>query len=186
MKSIVDYLEPRERRNLAGLGLLLILALLFFFLGALGQRRGYVRARESLASLQEDARTAEAARDAAKAEWQRWDEARLDLVKLHQDYFYHQDEGISKLRLDLQQLFNSLSLNPPDVKFDYVDYDKDKAQKVSVTFTFTGSYALLRRFLFAVEKFPKLLFVERITFVSIDPASGLLNLKIAVAAYYDL
>jgi len=186
MKSIVDYLEPRERRNLAGLGLLLILALLFFFLGALGQRRGYVRARESLASLQEAARTAEAARDAAKAEWQRWDEARLDLLKLHQDYFYHQDEGISKLRLDLQQLFNSLSLNPPDVKFDYVDYDKDKAQKVSVTFTFTGSYALLRRFLFAVEEFPKLLFVERITFVSIDPASGLLNLKIAVAAYYDL
>jgi len=186
MKSIVEYLEPRERRNLAGLSLLFILALLFFLIGALGQRRGYVRARESVANLQGDARTAEAARDAARAEWQRWDEAQLDLVKLHKDYFYRQDEGISKLRLDLQQLFDSLGLNAPDVKFDYVDYDKDKAQKVSVTFTFTGSYALLRRLLFAVEEFPRLLFVERITFVSIDPASGLLNLKIAVAAYYDL
>jgi Tfp pilus assembly protein PilO len=186
MKSIVEYLAPRERRNLAGISLLFVLALLFFFFGALGQRRGYLRAQDSLASLQADARTAEAARDAAQAEWRRWDEARLDLVTLHKDYFYHQGEGITKLRFDLQKLFNSLGLNTSDVKFDYVDYEKDKAQKVSVTFTFTGSYALLRRFLFAVEEFPRLLFVERITFVSIDPASGLLNLKIAVAAYYDL
>jgi Tfp pilus assembly protein PilO len=186
MKSIAERLERRERRNLAGLGLLLVLALVFFILGGLGQKRGYSRSQESLASLRADARTAEDARYAAKAEWRRWDQARLDLVTLHKDFFYHQDEGISKLRLDLQKLFNSLSLNTADVKFDYVDYEKDKAQKVSVTFTFTGSYALLRRFLFAVEEFSRLLFVERITFVSIDPASGLLNLKIAVAAYYDL
>jgi Tfp pilus assembly protein PilO len=186
MKSIADHLDKRERRNLAGLGLVFVLALLFFFLGGLGQRRGYFQARDSLASLQADARTARDTRDAAQAEAHRWDEAGLDLAALHKDYFYHQGEGISRLRLDLQQLFNSLSLSTSDVKFDYVDYEKDKAQKVSVTFTFTGSYALLRRFLFAVEEFPRLLFVERIAFVSIDPASGLLNLKIAVAAYYDL
>ena len=186
MKNIAEYLERGERRNVAVLGLVFVLALLFLVFVALGQRRGYHRAAGDLEVLRAEAQSADAVRSEAKGEWFRWDEARLDLETLHRDYFYHKDQGISKLRLDLQQLFNGQGLNPSDLKFDYADYEKDKAQKVSATFTFSGSYELLRRFLFSVEEFPRLLFVERITFVSIDSGSGSLNLKIAVAAYNDL
>ncbi len=186
MKSIAEFLERRERKRLAVIGLVFVLSLLFLVFIALGQRRGYYRATGDLEAVRAEARSADQVRGEAKAEWLRWDEARIDLETLHRDYFYHRDQGISKLRLDLQQLFNGQGLRPSDLKFDYADYEKDKAQKISATFTFSGSYELLRRFLFSVEEFPKLLFVERITFVSIDPASGSLNLKIALAAYHEL
>jgi Tfp pilus assembly protein PilO len=186
MWKIAEFVTQRERRILTGLGLLVALALLFLIFGGLGERRGYFRSLASGDALRQDARSAEAERDSAKARWQAWDEARRDLGKLRREFFYHKDEGITRLRLDLQQVLGGLGLNPADLKFDYVNYEKDKAQKVSATFTFSGSYDTLRRFLFAVEKFPRLLFAERITFVSIEPRSGSLNLKIAMAAYYEL
>lgn len=186
MKNVADLLNPAERRTVAGLGLLFLAALLFLVFGGWGARRGYFRSLASEGDVRQEARQAEADRDAAKAGWQAWAGARGDLDKLHRDYFYHQDEGISRLRLDLQQILGSLGLNPMDLKFDYVEYEKDRAEKVTASFTFSGSYDTLRRFLFAVEKFPRLLYAERITFVSIEPQSGALNLRIAMAAYYEL
>ncbi len=186
MKSIVERLTPRERRTLAGIGLVFVLVVLFLTIVALGQRRGYFGSLRSAADLRVEARNAAASRDSAKADAQAWTDARRDLDKLRREAFYHKDEGISRLRLDLQQILGPLGVNPRDLKFDYVDYEKNKAQKVTATFTFSGSYGTLRRFLFAVEKFPRLLYVERVNFVSIEPKSGTLNLKIAMAAYYEL
>lgn len=186
MRTIVESLSPRERRTLAGLGVLLFLALVFLVVFGLGQRHGYSKGLKDLEAARAEARTADQALESARTEWQRWSRARTDLDTLRREYFYHRDEGIARLRLDLQALFGGLGLNPPDVKFDYADYDKEKAQKVTATFTFSGSYEVLRRFLFAVEEFPRLLFVERVTFVSIEPRAGTLNLKIAMAAYYEL
>ncbi len=186
MKSVVDRLTPKERRALAGIGLVFVLVVLFLFIVALGQRRGYFGSLQSAEDLRLEARSAAAARDSAKADAQAWSDARRDLDKLRKEAFYHKDEGISRLRLDLQQVLGPLGVNPRDMKFDYVDYDKNKAQKVTATFTFGGTYATLRRFLFAVEKFPRLLYVERVNFVSIEPKTGMLNLKIAMAAYYEI
>lgn len=186
MNNAADLLTPKDRRILAGLGAVCLLAILFLVLGGLGQRRGARTRLESLAAAQNETRLAEAARDSARTEWQSWEDARLDLAGLRRDYFYRRADGIARLRLDLQKIFNSLGLAPADVKFDYTDYDKEAAQKVTVTFTFSGSYGLLRRFLFAVEKFPKLLFAERVDFLSIETRSGALNLKIALTAYYEL
>lgn len=186
MKNAAEYLAPKDRRILAGLGLAFVLALLVLIFGGLGQRRGTFNRLESLVAVRNETRAVEIARDSARAEWLGWDGARVDLDALRRDYFYHQTDGIARLRLDLQKIFNSLGLSPADVKFDYVDYEKDRAQKVTVTFTFSGSYGLLRRFLFAVEQFPKLLFAERVDFVSIETRNGSLNLKIALAAYYEL
>lgn len=186
MRNIAEFVTPRERRILAGLGLLVALALILLIFGGLGQRGGYFHILASTDGVRQESRAAEAERDSAKAGWLAWEDARRDLDKLHRESFYHKDEGIARLRLDLQQVLGSLGLSPADLKFDYADYEKDKAQKVTATFTFSGSYGTLRRFLFAVEKFPRLLFAERITFVSIEPRSGSLNLKIAMAAYYEL
>ncbi len=186
MRNIAEFVTPKERRTLAGLGLLVGLAFLFLVFGGLAQRRGYFRNLASADALRQEAWAAVAERDSAKASWRAWIDARRDLDKLRRESFYHKEEGIARLRLDLQQVLGSLGLNPADLKFDYADYEKDKAQKVTATFTFSGSYDTLRRFLFAVEKFPRLLFAERITFVSIESKSGSLNLKIAMAAYYEL
>jgi Tfp pilus assembly protein PilO len=186
MKSAAERLTIKERRTLAGLGAALVLVVLFLVVVALGQRRGYFGSLEAAGNLRLEAGTAEAERDSAKAGAQAWTEARRDLDKLRSETFYQKDEGISRLRLDLQQVLGPFGVSPRDLKFDYVDYEKDKAQKVTATFTFSGTYGTLRRFLFAVEKFPRLLYVERVNFVSIEPRSGTLNLKISMVAYYEL
>ena len=56
--------------------------------------------------------------------------------------------------------------------------------KINVTFTFTGSYPILKRFLQTLEQFPKFLLLEKVDFLKIRGDGTMLELRIILAAYY--
>ena len=186
MKEIVNLLEPREKKILAGLAVLLgalavCLAIIAWATGGTSQRQD---ARVKALSRQVEA--ADRERTSLRAEVSRWEEARLDGRALRRDRFYREKNGVNELRLDLQKIFSGVGLEFPQSKFVYAELDKEQARKVEISFNFSGSYALLKRFLADVEKQPRILFVERVNFLKIDSSSGDLLLKVTLVAYYAI
>lgn len=117
--------------------------------------------------------------------WSSWEATRKDLEETKAKYLYGGDKGIQDLRLDLQQLFQETGVRSPQVAYEYFDFPKERVRRVHVSFSFSGSYFLLKRFLHAVEQFPKFVFVERIDFLDVNSLSGRIELKIILAGYYE-
>jgi len=186
MKELVSLLEPKEKKILAGLSVLLgalAVCLLALALGSGGASHGR---KGTVDTLSRDFEAADRERTSLRQELFLWEEARRDGLALRKDRFYRERNGINELRLDLQEIFTGVGLEFPPAKFDYLELDKEKARKVEVSFNFSGSYGLLKQFLADVEKQPRFLFVERINFLNIDSGSGNLLLKITLAAYYAI
>jgi len=186
MKEIVRLLEPREKRILAGLAALLGVLAVCLVILAWSTGGAVQRQAARVKTLDRQAGAAERERTSLRAEVSRWEDARLDSQALRRDRFYRERNGVNDLRLDLQKIFSGVGLEFPQAKFDYVELDKEQARKVEVSFNFSGSYALLKRFLADVEKQPRFLFVERVNFLNIDSSSGNLLLKVTLAAYYGI
>jgi Tfp pilus assembly protein PilO len=55
----------------------------------------------------------------------------------------------------------------------------------TATFQISGPYALIKRFVYEVEHFPRFLIVEKVDFVDIQRQSGALKLKITLAGYFE-
>ncbi len=178
-------MDAGERKTLERFAAAVLLAAALFFLLALGQRTRVFEARDALAQLQESARRAETAEAGAKAEWLRWQEARGDLDSLRGKSFYDGATVFQSLRRDLQQIFARGGMDVPDIGYRYSDIEKVPIKKVVVTFGYSGSYADLKRFLGMVERFPRFLAVEKIDFQKTDTESGLLNLRLTLAGYYE-
>ena len=178
-------MDDRERKTLARLGVGVLLAAAVFFVLAVGQRTRVFEARDTLAQLQESARRAEAARAEADAQWLRWQQARGDLDSFRGKAFYDGATVYPTLRRDLQQIFARGGMDVPDIGYRYSDIEKVPVKKVVVTFAYSGSYADLKRFLGMVEAFPKFLAVEKIDFQKTDAETGLLNLRLTLAGYYE-
>jgi Tfp pilus assembly protein PilO len=77
-------------------------------------------------------------------------------------------------------------MDVPLIRYQYSDLERLPIKKIVVTFNYAVTYADLRQFLAIVERFPKFLAVEKIDFQKIDAESGLLNLKMTMAAYYEI
>lgn len=105
--------------------------------------------------------------------------------ELKRTRFYSDVQGFQDLRLDLQALFDAAGVTVGDIVYGHTDYPRDGLHRVSVEFSFNGSYASLKLFLDRVERFPKFLFVEKIDFQNIGLRPGLLELKITMAGYYE-
>ncbi|MGB9004297.1 MAG: GspMb/PilO family protein [Candidatus Aminicenantales bacterium] len=186
MKELVKFLEPGERKILAGLSALLGALLVFLLAFSLAAGGAFSRRVSAVNSLRRQFQSADRERTALRQEFSQWEEAGRDGLALRQDRFYRESNGINELRLDLQEVFSGVGLEFPQAKFDYLEFEKEKARKVAVSFNFSGSYGLLKQFLAEVEKQPRFLFVERINFLNIDTGSGNLLLKITLAAYYAI
>jgi hypothetical protein len=184
MKDIFRAFSDKERQRLRLLSLILGFSLVFLFLVSLRERRSFHRLDNGLAGQTAEFAKLDLERSAASAERAKWTQADKDLGELKAKYFYQEKDGVNALRLDLQQLFAKSGISARTLKFDYVDLDREKARKVSVTFNFTGTYSLLKRFLETVEQFPKFLYLERLDFVRITGGGNTLELRVVLAGYY--
>jgi len=185
MKEIFDLLSKKERRILSFLCFLLIFALLFYFFVSLGEKRTYFSSLESLSKKKENFKKISIQKNQEKKELIKWHEAHHDIEELKEQYFYKGENSIEKLRGDLQKIFNENKIRISTIKYDYDDLEKDKFNRVKATFTVSGPYFYMKKFIYSVEKFPKFLLIEKIDFSDVDSKNGELKLKITLAGYYE-
>lgn len=185
MNAIYDLLDGRERKTLERLTAAVVAAAALFFILAVRVRSGYFDSRNALAALGESSRRSEKAQAEVKAEWLAWQEALGDLESFRGKYFYEEKTVFQNLRKDLQRIFNQAGMDIPLINYRYSELEKASIKKVVVTFNYSGTYMNLKRFLAIVEGFPKFLAVEKIDFQKADRETGLLNLKLTLAGYYE-
>lgn len=186
MNILFDLFNDKERRTLGRLGLAALLALAVFLVLFTRIRGGLEKDKGEAVRLQDSYGRAAKARDAAKAEWQRWEEAGRDLEELRTGFFYNTEGGVQALRLDLQQIFALAGTTITDLGYGYSDMEKEQVRKTVVTFTYTGSYAGFKKLLAVLEAFPKFLVIEKIDFPRTGSEGERLSAKLAVAGYYGI
>ena len=185
MKEVFSVLNDKERKQLSVLSLLLVFALIFFFLVSLGQRRSYHRLAGEMETRAKTLAKAEEKLAAASTEWAKWEQGYKDMAELKERYFYKDAEGVNSLRMDIQKILSDSGISAGRIRYEYVDRAREKEKLVVVTFSFTGSYLILKRLIETVEKFPKFLLLERLKFLKISNEGNLLELEIALAGYYE-
>jgi hypothetical protein len=185
MKDMFRAFDQKEMSRVRLLALLLGLSLALLFLVSLRERRSYRFLAGALDAQKKEFAKLDKERAAAAREGGRWEKAEQDLNDLKTRYFYQEQGGVNALRLDLRLLFGKTGISSRTIKFDYADLERIKARKVSVTFNFTGPYAVLKNFLETIERFPKFLYLERLDFLRITGGGNSLELRITLAGYYE-
>jgi hypothetical protein len=107
-----------------------------------------------------------------------------DVEELKANYFYREEEGISPLMRDTDQILKSARIRVSQKRYDYADLEEGLYRVVRVTFETAGSYRALKKFIHSVETFPRFLVVQKIDFLDVDPFSGGLKVRVALVAYY--
>jgi Tfp pilus assembly protein PilO len=185
MNGIFDLLDRKDRRILGALCLFLLLALIFLFVVALGEKRSHFNSLDRLALKKESAKEIEKARLNKNDEWLKWQKTLDDMKELRTKYFYKEEEGIAPLVRDTQQIINGARIRVSQKRYDYAEIKEDMYRIVRITFETTGSYTDLKKFIHSVETFPRFLVVQKIDFLEVDPFSGGLKVQIALAGYYE-
>jgi Tfp pilus assembly protein PilO len=185
MRDVFSSFGEKERNRIRTLALFLALALGFLFLVSLRERGLYRRLTGQLEAQKNAFVSLDKERSTASQEWTRWQEAEKDLSDLKTGYFYQDQGEVNALRLDLRQLLDKAGIRARSLKFDYADLEREKVRKVTVSFNFTGSYPVLKRFLETIEQFPKFLYIERLDFLKITGGGNSLELRITLAGYYE-
>lgn len=186
MNDLFDLLDDKERRTLGRLGLAAALALIAVLALFVRVRGGLGRERQEAFRLQETAQRTVQARDKAKAEWARWEDAGRDLAELRTGFFYEEGAGFQGLRRDLERIFAQAGTSITDLSYGYADMEKEQVRKTMATFTYSGTYAGLKKLLVVLETFPKFLVIERVEFPRTGSGGERLNAKLTVAGYYGI
>lgn len=186
MNALFDMLDDRERRTLGRLGLAAVLALAVLLVLFVRVRGGLVREQAASFRLNETAQRTFQARDKAKAEWTRWEDAGRDLSELRASLFYEEGAGFPALRRDLERIFAEAGTSITDLDYAYSDLEKEQVRKTLITFTYSGTYAGLKKLLAVLESFPKFLVIEKLEFPRTGSGGERLNAKLTVAGYYGI
>jgi hypothetical protein len=186
MNALFDLLSDTERRTLGRLGLAALLALAVFLVLFLRIRAGIDGERAASVRLRDTFAQAAKARDEVRTEWRRWEVAGKDLEELRTGYFYNLEDGVQALRLDLQQIFSLAGTVITDLSYGYSDMEQEQVRKTDVTFTYTGTYAGLKKLLAILEAFPKFLVIERVDFPRTGSAGERLSARLTLAGYYGI
>lgn len=184
MREIFNILNQKERKVIGVLCLLVLVALFLLFYVALGEKRTYLQTFNSFTDMKENQEKIIRTQNQKKEEWFRWQEAGRDIDEIGEKYFYKDNDVFQQIRLDLQKIFNQAGIGVSRIKYDYAEIEDKKVKKVNVSFNLRGSYFSLKRFLNAVEKYPKFLIIEEINFLNIEAQGGTLELRILLAGYY--
>jgi hypothetical protein len=185
MNEIFEQLRQKERRVLVVLCLLLSLALLFYIFIARGMKESYTQAQDRLTAQARNFQKVDAVRQENKAEWRRWSLALKDMEGFHTEYFYAGETISQDMRRDIVEIFQETGIPVPDIRYIYSEGADRQMGGATATFQISGPYALIKRFIYAVELFPKFLIVEKVDFVDVQRQSGALKLKVTLAGYYE-
>lgn len=186
MNALFDLFDDRERRTLGRLGLAALIALVVCLALFVRFRGGLDKGRTASFRLHEASQMAVLARDKAKAEWKRWEDAGRDMAELRTGYFYEESAGGQTLRQDLQQIFAQAGTSITNLDYGYSDLEKEKVRKTVVAFTYSGTYAGLKKLLAVIEAFPKFLVIEKVEFPRTGAGGERLNAKLTLAGYYGI
>lgn len=184
MNEFFSVLDERDRTRLRLLGLFFLFALFVLIVFSFGQRRNYRLAAERLESREKAAAAEKVKQAEAESKWTQWEKAYRDIDALKKKHFYHEGEEANELRLDLQKVFSAAGISSRSYRYSYATLEKERIKKITITFTFTGAYPILKRFLLTLEQFPKFLLLEKIDFLKIGGDGTMLELRIVLAAYY--
>ena len=186
MNALFDLLDDKERRTLGRLGLAALIALVVCLALFVRFRGGLEKERTASFRLHETAQKTILTRDKAKAEWKRWEDAGRDMAELRTGYFYEESAGGQTLRQDLQQIFAQAGTSIANLDYGYSDLEKEKVRKTVVAFTYSGTYAGLKKLLAVIEAFPKFLVIEKVEFPRTGAGGERLNAKLTLAGYYGI
>ncbi len=186
MNALLDLFTDTERRTLARLGLAALIALVVFLLLFVRLRGELEKDRTDSFRLHEATQKTVQARDNARAEWKRWEDAVRDLAELRAGYFYEEGAGVQALRQDLEKIFAQAGTTITDIDYGYTEMEKEKVRKTLVTFNYMGSYAGLKKLLAVLEAFPKFLVIEKVEFPRTGSGGERLNAKLTLAGYYGI
>jgi hypothetical protein len=184
MNALFDLFNDAERRTLVRLGLASALVVALFLVVFVRVRGGLQSERTDSVRIQEAAQKAIQARDKARVEWKRWEDAGRDLAELRDGYFYDEGAGIQVLRQDLQKIFAAAGTTITDLSYGYAELEKEQVRRTLVTFTYTGTYPGLKKLLAVLEAFPKFLVIEKVEFPRTGGGGGRLSAKLTLAGYY--
>lgn len=184
MLKLSELLSARERKLLTGLSLVVLFALiilvfsLFFWSSKLtGARREAEKGRSELEKISAQA-------EQTKLEFLRWQATVSDLKELKKNAFYSGQQSLDTFRDDLKKLFQQSGLPLPPINYQYEESEKKEFRKLSASFNLRLSYPLLKRFLYQLEAWPRLLVLDQVNFQKIDNLSGVLDLRLTVAGFY--
>jgi hypothetical protein len=186
MNALFDALNDRERRTLGRLGLAAVVALVVVLALFFRLKGGVGRERTASFRLHEATQKIVEARDKARAEWKRWEDANRDLAELRTNYFYEEESWVQTLRQDLQKIFAQAGTSISNLDYGYSDLEKEQVRKTVVTFTYTGTYSGLKRLLAVIEAFPKFLVIEKVEFPKTVTGGERLTTKLTLAGYYGI
>lgn len=185
MREIFSLLEEKEKRALKILSALLVLTL-FFLLGvSFPQKRSYFRATSLLESKQGEYEHFHRETIGKESEIRLWQEATGDIEDLKKSHFYSGKDAIKKMRVDIERILSQGRIPATQKRYYYAEFANETIKKMTVSFNVRGSYQSLKMFIQSVEEFPRFLLVEKIDFLDIDSRSGMLELKIILAGYYE-
>lgn len=184
MNLLFDLLDDKERRTLGRIGLVAVVALALFLAVFTHFRIGLERKKTASFRLHETAQKTFQAKDKAQAEWARWEEAGKDLDELRGSYFYEEATGPQTMRQDLEKIFSQAGTSITDLSYGYTELEKEKVRKTAVIFTYSGTYAGLKRLVAVIEAFPKFLTIEKLEFPKTGSGGGPLSVKMTLAGYY--
>ncbi len=185
MKELFSIFDQREKKTLTLLSLLVVIVFLFLVVFALGEKRSYFRNLDYLTSAKEKLEEANQKAKEKKEEWLSWEEAKQDIQKIGEKYFYKDNDVFRQIRVDLKKIFQKSGLAISQLKYDYAQLKTGRVKKVGVSFNLKGSYYSLKKFLNSVETFPKFFMIERIDFLNISSGGTELELRISLVGYYD-
>lgn len=186
MNALFDLFDDAERRTLVRLAVAAVAALAVALVLFVRLKGGLERERTASVRARESAQRAVKSRDGARAEWKRWEDAGRDLAQLRTGAFYDEAAGVQVLRQDLQKIFAQAGTAITDLDYGYSDMEKEKVRKTLVSFTYTGTYAGLKKLLAVLEAFPKFLVIEKVDFPRTGSGGERLSAKLTLAGYYGI
>lgn len=178
-----NLLSKREKTTIIWLLFLVFLAFLFYVLVGAKQKRTYVRSMDLLEVKRRQLQEAQKEQKEKQDSWLRWQQTHVDMEELRADYFYSDDQGL-ELRRDLQKIFDKTGVRVMGLGYEYTDFEGEQIKRAQVSFDIAVNYFTLKRFIHAVETFPKFLLVEKIDFLDINPQGGF-KIRLTLAAYYE-
>ncbi len=186
MRELFNRLEENEKKVLRVLSVLLGISVLFLLLMSFPQRGSSVRNLSRLERKQGEYQHFNGITQEKAQEWRLWQGAYRDINELKKSHFYSGVDAVKQMRIDIQRILTQARIPSSQKKYNYTEYTKEKINKMSLSFNVRGTYQSLKKFIQAVEEFPKFLIVEKIDFLDIDAAGGVLELKIVLAGYYEI
>jgi len=184
MLKLSELLSARQRKLLTALSLVVLFALvvlifsIFFWSSKLSAaRRQAEKDRSELGKISAQV-------EQTKTEFLRWQETAKEVKEWKENAFYSGEQSLDTFRDDLKKLFQQSGLPLPPINYQYEESEKKEFQKLSASFNLRLSYPLLKRFLYLLETWPRLLVLDQINFQKIDNLSGVLDLRLTVAGFY--